>query len=1657
MALNKTTAELKVVETALPERVAQKAGQVILSDDGKFFYDNTAKGRTRINPDGLKLIDTSSVNSNSIVTPLTSMCCNTNYKTLRLETSYNENGWLGMITPESISLNSKYYCYIPKTGEIEDKFWEMLESDNVFIHQDSIVTVNGVVYAAFNIQLIYNGDGTASAAETLSGTLIRYPAPSDQSDSYFNLALRVTDYDDSASNAQAIFESGYAFNTLRVRLRILNTNGAYVTWTGTNIQAIHGSQESADSPITFAAPIQIRNPQTGEIESIQTQEGGYVKFLGFNTVDGALDIFDNGTEGIIQSTETTDYNLVYASFPFEPTWVAANEIGSSGLVLALPLPRKFLLNASTIFFGKEGQLGSEWAYGHITEFIQDCGNFCIVYIEFDNVGELSLPTNATDSEIALVEVEYTISVKSGQALWYHTNEFGVKFVEVITDSVIIDEVDEEDDRPVRSSGIAKYIKHNVTGVYKFKGNITPMTANAWVSNLPDTVNVGYVYNVTDSGYLEAITTVADGVSVSSVSDYFINFRIDINANAFGLDSSSWDSVTVFRSDDTPIFTDTVKGIISQNFDSEGNVISLGFTLTIPYSLLENNTSSEIASSISYVKFTSKTVKVVAGDNIVWNGKGWDKLAGTIDLSSYATKSDVQAVKSDLTRVLRYCGSIYCNENDSAVTTSSLRIGDVYNVYFDSDDGWGTIKLNNSDTEVVISDDGTATFVGTSIETRNGGRSETANYLRMDIAAIKDNTLTRYHWILVPTSDSFSSYTIIEYGSHQPPAAGTYQVTEVSMYVDKQDNGINVVWDGIGFDKLSPAIDMSTYLSKSEIGSVVSSTETMPVSGRAVDAAIKSAVSSVYRYSGTLEYLESLPNSCAIGNVYNVDFTGTIQGTTTEYTNFELDTGSEGSFSVRLPISGLKPGDELEINEIKLRGQSEEYQMLSAYCSNEGYLDITWIVEEDQSAPSNSDSNIIQITSKSIDVKRGDNIVKTALGWDKLAATIDLSSYATIDQLNTVKADISHVFRYKGSVFVYNSREMLNLPEVGDVYNTAYPDVAASFQLNVIPAHGATFTIRDEYDGWWVFSGNDAFYKSFAANVGHDHMGSISDQIELYYECEDLSTGSTIRFRVEDLYDRRVSIDWDYTDADASALVEGATFELSLIITKFKSLKTGDNIVWNGTYMEPLSSHVDLSPYQLKSGVTSKVASGNTNPVQSGAVYDAIQAAVSSVYKPIGSYTVSYLTTFTHSHTSSSIFTVGNVVNLADSGKLIQPFLFNDDDLVCQVVVEALAENDDGTFEVTVSAPSEITSFIDVIGKVYFCSDQFTDFDYVNNDPNWSIVLHNVNADLVNGVSLEEGVSRPLVPSFGDLEVIAGDNVVWTNYGWDKLAGTVDLTGYQPKLEFASEITSENASKPVTAGPVKSYVDSEIAKFLESSGSILNLVGSGQATLLHEYTFAEDTTLAAGAVFYTASLSSPAYKMMIPAVAFPAGVTLLINGGEVEVPLMDSNGAITVGEIVFTIEVLPDGSVTLMTLNSANASLMPIIIGRTTSTQVDTITLAADTAVTIAAGTTFKIFGWPTVQESDTATSINAMLKEIYDTQEAFKAQTSIPDSDNGVDSYTSVADLPTAANSGAVAAVTSDSDTTARGMYMFINGKWQRLAFAGESLVDGDTVEVTIE
>lgn len=67
---------------------------------------------------------------------------------------------------------------------------------------------------------------------------------------------------------------------------------------------------------------------------------------------------------------------------------------------------------------------------------------------------------------------------------------------------------------------------------------------------------------------------------------------------------------------------------------------------------------------------------------------------------------------------------------------------------------------------------------------------------------------------------------------------------------------------------------------------------------------------------------------------------------------------------------------------------------------------------------------------------------------------------------------------------------------------------------------------------------------------------------------------------------------------------------------------------------------------------------------------------------------------------------------------------------------------------------------------------------------------------------------------GSVSVVAGDNVAWTGTAWDKLAGTVDLSGYTQKYEF-NEVKSLFVLSPNVYNE-----QSEIIKYTYASGGVV---------------------------------------------------------------------------------------------------------------------------------------------------------------------------------------------------------------------------------------------
>ena len=72
----------------------------------------------------------------------------------------------------------------------------------------------------------------------------------------------------------------------------------------------------------------------------------------------------------------------------------------------------------------------------------------------------------------------------------------------------------------------------------------------------------------------------------------------------------------------------------------------------------------------------------------------------------------------------------------------------------------------------------------------------------------------------------------------------------------------------------------------------------------------------------------------------------------------------------------------------------------------------------------------------------------------------------------------------------------------------------------------------------------------------------------------------------------------------------------------------------------------------------------------------------------------------------------------------------------------------------------------------------------------------------------------------DVKVNAGDNIVWTEDGWDNLSGIVDLSNYQEKLTFDIEPT-EDSENMVKSGAIYAALRKKVDKSEENKGLSTN--------------------------------------------------------------------------------------------------------------------------------------------------------------------------------------------------------------------------------------------
>ena len=264
-----------------------------------------------------------------------------------------------------------------------------------------------------------------------------------------------------------------------------------------------------------------------------------------------------------------------------------------------------------------------------------------------------------------------------------------------------------------------------------------------------------------------------------------------------------------------------------------------------------------------------------------------------------------------------------------------------------------------------------------------------------------------------------------------------------------------------------------------------------------------------------------------------------------------------------------------------------------------------------------------------------------------------------------------------------------------------------------------------------------------------------------------------------------------------------------------------------------------SDFQEKLTFDTTPTQGSNNPVTSGGIKTAldtkadmgdvytkeeadsqINSKLSNVYKIKGSLSKAQLNYMGRNVSGFTHPDIGDVYNTTEAGDIGSIFSFE------ELGIEPVSIG-------FTSANTIVMTFSDggsaINANSYFSLGKFTCVileDYPFND----YEIDSTQTDSFEKtltIILKESVSNysSAVP-VGASQVIsveAGDNIVWTDIGWDKLAATVDLSNYQEKLTFDNTPT-EDSENPVTSGGIKAALDEKVNAKIPTNGGATSVNG-----------------------------------------------------------------------------------------------------------------------------------------------------------------------------------------------------------------------------------------
>ncbi len=901
--------------------------------------------------------------------------------------------------------------------------------------------------------------------------------------------------------------------------------------------------------------------------------------------------------------------------------------------------------------------------------------------------------------------------------------------------------------------------------------------------------------------------------------------------------------------------------------------------------------------------------------------------------------------------------------------------------------------------------------------------------------------------------------------------------------------------------------------------VISEDSTKPVQSKAVAKYIKDNLSTVYRIKGTITYgsLNSIKEP-QVGDVYNIydsqEYPLQISSTTAGKAMLkEIKTVQLSTSSCLLYDSSLvNIFDKYDLPNymwisVKIKASNNTtYSVMLYFYNHVGTLPngLPTGLAEGTYAVTGTDTPYYFFDKPNTGtgesyygwLRNGDNVVWTGLYWDKLSASVDLTPYAK-------KSDISTIFTLKGNITSTSSPVATPL-KIGYVYNNlvSFHEYDAYLPVRVANSNDNTYgngdmNVESINSGaassikmiTLSTSASSAFLSRLGLTETTFRTNSPINMPHLYFLVYNAAATSsdypvnsiTGTLTAKTISNHRLVFTADFGDNLGN--YASTEYKWRLTALWYPAIKEGiagnyiakgDNLYWNGWEFDDLAGIVDTSNFVTKDELSGEIGSIVTDQTykptssnaQSGkAVKEAVDAAVSSVYKVKGSGYEYSLNTLVNNKTVS----VGDTYNVMEDGHLIgdDSYYTSDDCIYAHLNNGSSSNSKILTYyphdKSSVTADSNDGTVSSIGDLIYLCIPGIEDKSLsvmqlsaecwvITEELKSKYGLSLAKSDYasfdeaiaaMNAAITEESDRYWQVTGIERFAFVkAGDNVVWNGKKWDVLSSYIDLSGYQKSLTYVNNLSTADLSDPtaiVNAANTKSYVDSKVSDAVTSNGTIVNISGTGQATKFGSLSVTEST--ASKADFGTITLPGVAYHLLAYT---DKAATVTVNCETGSFTYTASAGKIA------DIEILEDG-VARVTPTLAHNTVTYTGTGGITSISF------ANSATSAVASFKADVYGWKVVEADGASNEISALLKAIYDEQEYYKSLGTVNNVQYATPRYENKSDLPSVDTVGNLATVYGDQDLNNRGCYIFLNGVWFKLATETSSIMNNDTVEVTVE